>query len=399
MTDQLIEKIRRHADDGEVPELDLADVIRRGRRVSRRRSVTRRTIATMAVGAVAGTVIVVGSSRGDQGRLEVSTSIGADDVTQVSAAYRSGGAFSRGDTLWFSDPTYSVDLGVTVQLMFYTADGVVAGVTNDDDGTARREYVYVGTDGTVRDLDLPGDVVPGTDAQADRFAYLTKESSGFRIHVVEASTGRELASLPYKARYTWAGWDVPPIGLTGDHVVIGVDAGQEVVDWRTGRRAAVVPGSQVPSTGGGRALGGDIGDTTYRVGDSRALRSTTDLAVVVDQEGHLTGDNVLSPDGRFIESVNTSLQTDEWGRNPTVVSGSSGEVVDDPVVYVTDVDSGRRITLPGHAFTYGWTPDGRLMRVDGTKVTTCDASTGACTSTTVPAGTGKIRMAGRYLGS
>ena len=39
------------------------------------------------------------------------------------------------------------------------------------------------------------------------------------------------------------------------------------------------------------------------------------------------------------------------------------------------------------------------MRVDGTKVTTCDGSTGACTVRTVPAGPGKIRMAGKYLGS
>jgi peptide/nickel transport system substrate-binding protein len=38
-------------------------------------------------------------------------------------------------------------------------------------------------------------------------------------------------------------------------------------------------------------------------------------------------------------------------------------------------------------------------KVDGTKVTTCDASSGECTSTSVPAGKGKIRMAGRYLGS
>jgi hypothetical protein len=158
---------------------------------------------------------------GSAARLDANTSIAAQDVDLVSAACRTGGAFSRGDTLWFSDPTYSVDLGVTVQMMLYTAHGVVAGVTNDDAGDAKRDYVYVGTDGSVRELNLPGEVVPGTNAQADRLAYLTKDGSGWRIHVVEASTGREIASVTHDARYTWAGWDVPPIGLTGDFVVLG----------------------------------------------------------------------------------------------------------------------------------------------------------------------------------
>jgi hypothetical protein len=170
---------------------------------------------------------------GSAARLDANTSIAAQDVDLVSARCRTGGAFSRGDTLWFSDPTYSVDLGVTVQMMLYTAHGVVAGVTNDDAGDAKRDYVYVGTDGSVRELNLPGEVVPGTNAQADRLAYLTKDGSGWRIHVVEASvgsptvgvseasTGREIASVTHDARYTWAGWDVPPIGLTGDFVVLG----------------------------------------------------------------------------------------------------------------------------------------------------------------------------------
>ena len=44
--------------------------------------------------------------------------------------------FSRGDTVWFSNPTYSVDLSVNVQMMLDTSRGVVAAVTNDDAGDA-----------------------------------------------------------------------------------------------------------------------------------------------------------------------------------------------------------------------------------------------------------------------
>lgn len=400
MTDQLVDQIRNHADAEPVPDLDLVGVIRRGRRVRRRRSVARRTIATLAVGALAGTAVVIGADQDSEGnRLEVSTSIAASDVELVSAAYRTGGAFSRGDTLWFSDPTYAVDLGVTIQLMYYTADGVVAGVTNNEAGDVKRDYVYVGTDGAVRELNLPGKIVPGTDAQADRFAYLTKKGDGYLIHVVEASTGRELATQPYDARYTWAGWDVPPIGLTGDFVVIGVDGNQQVVDWRTGERAADVPVGQLPSTGGGRALGGPLGDVTYQLGDSTALQSTTDLAVVDESGEHPWASNGLSPDGRFVLTTNTTIGTDDQGRFIEVYSGVGGEVIDDPVVHITDVATGERITLPGHARTYGWTPDGQLMRVDGTRVTTCDGSSGACTTRSVPDGPGTIRMAGRYLGS
>lgn len=399
MTDQLIERIRSHADAEPVPELDLAGVIRRGRRVHRRRSVARRSIATLAIGALAGAAVLVGTRDNDPRQLEVSTSITAGDVDLVSAAYRTGGAFSRGDTLWFSDPDYSVDLGVTIQLMYYTANGVVAGVTNDDAGDVKRDYVYVGTDGTVRELNLPGKIVPGTDAQADRFAYLTKQGSGYEIHVVVASTGRELQTRSFDASYTWAGWDVPPIGLTGDYVVIGVDQAQQVINWRTGERAADVPVGQLPSTGGGRALGGDLADVTYELGESRALRSTEDLRAVEDDGGSGWANNQLSPDGRFVLTTNTFVEVDDKGRVLGVVSGAGNEPITDPAVYVTDVATGQRITLPGHGRTYGWTPDGRLMRVDGAKVTTCDGASGDCSSRTMPAGPGTIRMAGKYLGS
>ncbi|MDX6232490.1 MAG: hypothetical protein QOH68_1474 [Nocardioidaceae bacterium] len=400
MTDQLVQQIRNHADSEPVPDLDLEGVIRRGRRVRRHRSVARRTIATLAVGALAGTAVVIAANRdSSESHLTVKTSISASDVKLVSAAYRTGGAFSRGDTLWFSDPSYAVDLGKTIQLMYYTANGVVAGVTNDNAGDVKRDYVYVGTDGSVRELNLPGKVVPGTDAQADRFAYLTKKGSGYEIHVIEASTGQELATRSFDAPYSWAGWSVPPIGLTGDFVVLGVDNHQQVINWRTGKRAADVPGTQLPTTGGGRALGGENGGVTYRLGDSSVLRSTKDLATVDESGGDPWAMNELSPDGRFVETTNTTIGVDERGHVTEIYSGVGGEVVSDPVVHVTDVATGHRITLPGNSRTYGWTPDGRLMRVDGTKVTTCDGATGACTSRTVPDGPGTIRMAGKYLGS
>lgn len=398
MTEQLIEQIRHRADREPVPELDLDGVLRRGRRARRIRTAGHRGIATLAVGAVLGTALLV-SDRSRPLDLDVSTSITAGEVDLVSSAYRTGGAFSRGDTVWFSDPEYAVDLGVTVRLMYYTANGVVAGVTNDDDGTAKREYVYVGTDGAVRELDLPGDVVPGTDAQADRLAYLTKRFGGWTVHVVEASTGRELAQRSFDAPYTWAGWDLPPIGLTGDHVVLGVDGAQRVLNWRTGERVADVPGTQLPSTGGGRALGGDLAAHTYRLGDSASLRSTEDLAVTDASGQHAWADNELSPDGRFVLTVNTTVLIGDDGDIEDVLGGADQEPVAEPVVHVTEVDTGRRITLPGHGRTYGWTPDGRLMRVDATKVTTCDGATGECVSRTVPEGPGKIAMAGRYFGS
>jgi len=398
MTEHLIQQIRDHANSEPVPDLDLDGVMRRGRQVRRRRSVARRTIATLAVGALAGTALVMASNRGSESYLTVRTTFSAHDAKLVSAAYRTGGAFSRGDTLWFSDPDYAVELGATIQLMYYTSNGVVAGVTNDDAGDVKRDYVYVGTDGSVRELHLPGKVIPGTDAQADRYAYLTKDGSGYKIHVVEASTGDELATRSFDAPYSWAGWSVPPIGLTGDFVVVGVDNHQLVIDWRTGKRAADVPGTQLPVTGGGRALGGENGGVTYRLGDSSALRSTRDLAAIAESGLDPWSMNELSPDGRFVETTNTWVGYDEQGRF-TGVQSADGKAVAHPVVHVTDVATGHRITLPGHSRTYGWTPDGRLMRVDGAKVTTCDGATGACTSRTVPDGSGKIHMAGKYLGS
>lgn len=412
MTDQLIAKIRDHAVNEPVPDLDLAGVVSRGRKARRRRSVARRGTVIVALGLLAASSFIVGGHGDDGGRLQASTSITARDVGLVSSAYRAGGAFSRGDTLWFSDPEYAVDLGVKIQLMYYTAQGVIAGVANDDAGDVKRDYLYVGTDGTVRDLELPGDVVPGADAQADRFAYVTPAdhecSSGpggatcgtaYRVHVAQASTGRELASVLIEATFTWGGWDLPPVSLSGDFVVLGVDGAQRVVNWRTGERVADVPGQLLPSTGGGRALGGDLSAVTYRLGDSVPLRSTMDLAVPMGVGGPPWESNALSPDGRFVLTTTTFVEVDEKAGPTGDVFSPDGEVVRHPVVHVTDVVTGHRIALPGGARTYGWTPDGRLMRVDGRKVSTCDGSTGACTSRTMPAGRGAIKIAGVYLGS
>ncbi len=398
MTDLMIDRIREHVAAETVPELPLTDVLRRGRRVRRRRAAVRGGLTTAVVGALLGGAVVIGGAH-DKTSFSadgVTSSISQDDVERVAAAYRTGGAFSRGHTLWFSDPDFSVDLGVTVQLMYYTADGVIAGVTNDVRGDARRDYVYVGTDGSVRRLDLPGKVVPGADAQADRFAYVTRASTGFEVHVVEASTGREIATTGFDAPYTWAGWDVPPIGLTGDYVVVGVDGAQRVIDWRTGRTAAEVPGVQLPSVGGGRALGGELEADVLRLGPSERLRSVRDLAGPGDGVFAM---NALSPDGRFVLTSTTMRMLGRDGQVIGYSDGRTGEDVESPVVTVTSVDSGRRVTLPGDGFDYGWTPDGRLMRVDGRTVTTCDGATGACTERSVPDGPGTIKMAGKYLGS
>ena len=118
-----------------------------------------------------------------------------------------------------------------------------------------------------------------------------------------------------------------------------------------------------------------------------------------DGSGYLFASNELSPDGRFVETTNTSIGFDDKGHFIGVYRGAGGEVDHNPVVHVTNVATGHRITLPGNSRTYGWTPDGRLMRVDGTKVTTCDSASGACTTRTVPDGQGAIHMAGMYLGS
>lgn len=385
MNDLLAETLRRHAESQPVPPLDLDHVLARGRRVRGRRSTTRRITALTAAAVIAG-VLLVAIRPGAAPDLQVRTTISAADVELASSAYRTGGAFSRGDTLWFSDPSYSVDLGRTIQLMYYTADGVIAGVTDDNNGDATRAYVYVGTDGSVRPLDLPGDVVPGADAQADRLAYLTHDGPGYRVHVVQASTGREIATQRFVATYTWAGWDMPPIGLTGDHVVIGADDGQHVIDWRTGERLENVPGVQLPSTGGGRALGDLFGATTYEVETGTALRSTDDLTAADEPGGEPWASNELSPDGRFVLTVGFGSLA---GSRPT--EGAQ--------VNITEVATGHRITLPGDSRTYGWTPDGDLMRADATSTTTCDAATGHCVDRTAPSGAGRIHMAGRYLGS
>jgi hypothetical protein len=71
----------------------------------------------------------------------------------------------------------------------------------------------------------------------------------------------------------------------------------------------------------------------------------------------------LSPDGRFAQLVNEE--------QPPGGSGSSFEVF--------DVETKTSVTIEGNAFSWGWTADGDLFRVDGDQVRTCDPATGDCT--------------------
>lgn len=411
MTDLLLEDLRCQLETEPVPDVNVDAIVRRGRRIQRRRSVARRGGVLAVVGALAGTVLTVTQSGfAERPPLDVTSTITASDLDLVASSYRTGGAFSRGDTLWFADPAYAVDLGTTIQMMYYTADGVVAGVTANDAGDAPREYVYVGTDGKVRELNLPGKVVPGTDAQADRLAYLSGGNGRYTVHVARASTGQELAAQSFSADYTWAGWDLPPVGLTGDYVVVGVDDDQLVINWRTGERAAPVPGAQLPITGGGRALGADDNDAghellenVYSVGDSARLRSTEDLTATSKEQFDVNSPtkqafNLLSPDGRFVLTTTWAMAYDEKERFLGFLDVDM-KPIDDPVVIVTNVETGARVSLPATPQGYGWTPDGRLLTVEGSTVTTCDGDTGRCTSRTMPDGPGHIRLAGKYLGS
>lgn len=377
MTERLKDLMHAETDGLHVPPAPAGAVLASGHRLVRRRRIG---LAAASVGVVG--VLVTGAALGSQlgsapQRHDRAT------VDPATAAYLHDGAWARGSTVHVGDATTTIE--GKVKALYYTSAGVVvrSGDNPWTDDSGPSEYGLVGPDGRVRSLGLDlGDRVPGTDPGQPYLAYADGPGPDWHVKVVDARTGEQVGDVVVPGRFTWGGWEAPPVALDGDTVYVGTDGQVQAVDWRTGEVAAPrdwLGTSQMPEVAGGHLA------DSVRQGDS--LREPHVRLSVLDAEtgASLVSQEVdgwaflsLSPDGRYAKL--------------TIEDDPSGDLPAGFDVY--DVATGEATHFAGQSWDYGWTPDGHLLRVDEDSEAVCSPTTGTCDDRPVEPGKGELKIAG-----
>ena len=184
-----------------------------------------------------------------------------------------------------------------------------------------------------------------------------------RVVVRNVRTDRNVAVVAVPGKFDWGGWIAPPVALVGSRVYVGTNDQTQVVNWRTGRTrtSTTVPGSRFPDVHGNHAV--VDGARSTRVVDV----ASGEVLLRVSQR-HRFVFVQLSPDGRF-----------------ATASGGTGEGVPGPFT-VYSLRRGTSVRLHKADSGYGWAAGGdNLYRVNGSTMTICNATTGECHATHIPA--------------
>lgn len=345
MTERLTALLHDEADRLDVPPPAAQAVLAQGRRLRRRRSLT-------TAGATAAVLAVVG------GGVALGTVGGADRAVELPPAARTstytGAVFSIGTRVYWDDGRSSTVVDdAAVKSLHSTSAGVLVrhGENPWSDGGGPQRFSLVTEDG-VRLLDVTlEEVVPSTDPGLPFLAWAEVVAGRVEIVVRDVTTDAEVARVAVPGDFGWGGWSAPPVALVGDRVYVGSDDVMRVVDWRTGEVTttdALGPG--YPDISGGRAVAYD-----------GRRPSVIDVA---------TGEVLYQPSA----SAEVGLDLSPDGRHATVTDFGVGP----DGFTVVDVDERTEVMLPGEPYTYGWTAEGDLFRVDGTTLTVCTADEGRC---------------------
>lgn len=356
MTDRIIELMRAETRALEVPRPDTEAILRGGRRRRRRRQAGERLGALVVVVALVGGAVALRPA-GNGG----STPQQRYDGAGAAAAYTRYGAFSAGNVVYVGN--HRVRFEDRIKAMYYTSAGVLvrAGRSAATDSRGPSRYTLIAPDGSVSPVPLQmGDRVPGTDIDSPDVAYAapTADPGRWDLVVTDVVTGRQVARTTVAGRFTWGGWEAPPVSMVGTTMWAHFDDGWTAYDWGSGV-VRKVPGSNTASEAAhGRFA--TIGATSWTVRDFTDGRTIGTLPLTRDDYGF------LSPDGRFLRFSDQMAVLGDGGKAPQ------------PRFY--DVATGVSHRLSRGADAFGWTPDGRVLMVDARRdtITTCDASTGAC---------------------
>lgn len=389
LTERLHDVARSHP----APAPPIAALADRARRASRRRTALRGGLATVACAGLLGVGLsVLGSNDGD-GPSRVL------DPATTRAALAESGAWAVGNTVYLGDARYDVGMGGVVRSALYTGDGVLAHVGKDRSGDYEGPtgFVRIDADGTVTKVPVTlRDQVLGQDSQSSLIAWSERaeEGTGWTVSVldtdtgsvvgtvdvrgdatvgVDRSTGRPESSSGDLPTFTWAGWRTPPVDVSGDRVLVGLDQATVVYDWRTGEQQDVdLPGSTVPEVENDRILvtgrtGVEVRDIT--TGKPVLTRSTPDARAV------------LSPDGRVLalDLNRMGVDTQMRWRTVDIASGTERTFTKPPREH-RDAEG----VWTDH--NIGWTANGQLMFVNDGAREVCSPATGECTVHAIPGG-------------
>jgi hypothetical protein len=275
-------------------------------------------------------------------------------------------SYAVGRTVHLGHGSTSVKMPEYAQSLYYTSAGLLVRTNKDgsSDGGAPFHFELVARHGKTTKLGVTlGEVVPSTDPKQPYLAWATMKAGRIRVVVHNVRTDRDVRTVAVPGTFDWGGWEAPPVALVGDHVYVGTNRKTEVVNWRTGKARAsrTVPGSQFPDVHGKHAVVNRAHATqVINVASGKVLLNVSERRRYVSVE--------LSPDGRF-----------------ATTSGGMGAGVTRPFK-IHDLRRGTSVRLRGADWGYGWTADGdKVYRVGRTTMTTCDAATGRCHATAVPA--------------
>ncbi len=372
MTERLSALLHEEVERLHVPLPPLQEALAAGRRLRRRRRLTRIGAVVATVGVVAGVGVGTAALTGHDPRSPHDAQV-VDPAPTGTADV--GAVFSVGDTLYLEGGAVQAKLDEVVQAMYATSAGVVVRTnkTGASDGGAPFHFALVTPDGVVHDLGLTlGEVVPSTDPSQPYLAYATQTGDAVQAVLVDVTTGQEAARVDVPGTFSWGGWEAPPVALSGDDLYVGTDHRTVVVHWRTGESSAAsfVPGPGVPEVAGGHVVVQKGEDKPVSVADARSGATLLDIEAV--KYLYVT----LSPDGRFAKAVDQEKE-----------SGFT----------VYTVDTGAAVSFDGAPWTFGWTSDGDLFSVAPDGVEVCSPATGDCSATPLPAGVsvdGDLRVMG-----
>lgn len=400
--------MREEADGLDIPHPRLDAIMLDGRRERRRKRFVPAIGAAAAAAIVVGGVLVLPGLGSDSAPDSVTVHERADasfseaKAQAAASAYSRGGAFAAGAKVYFGDTDqYAVDIDdPAVKKLSYTSAGVLVrhGTDYAMDDASRDGYSLVGTDGSVTGLDLRiGDVSSSTEATQPYLAY-AREGEGdtdWDVVLLDLRDGSVAATVPVDGKFSWGGWDAPPVTLSGDRIFMGLDDAMVAVDWRTGDTTNTpLPTSTFPEVSADRYLEIDnsvsADNTSFtanvRVRDALSGETLLDLPDVGDRFAS------ISPDGEQVLVL------------PYMSIGADDQIqrLADAVLYT--VDTGDRMELPASPIGgYGWTPDGLVFSVTADSTTLCDADDG-CSTMPLDLGLsddelGTLRLAGMLNGS
>ena len=359
MTDRLTTLLHSEAETLDVPPAPAAEILGAGRRLRRRRTAMICAGTVLAVALVAGGSVLVGT-RGDAHR----------SAPPVNPPPPSQVGWAAGDTVYVGTDGHPAQMPEVAQTLYYTSAGILVRTNKDgsSDGGAPFHFQLVKADGTATKLDVTlGEVVPSTDPREPYLAWATLTDGKIQVVVHDVSTDRDVATVDVPGTFTWAGWEAPPVALSGDQVYVGNDDQTAVVNWRSGQATTtdVLPGNQLPEVSGGHSVvlsGQGRKDAQAEIVDVTTGHDLLDIPI-----GRF--DQVrLSPDGRFAAVLAT------FAPNPRAT----------PAVRVYDVDTGTTASVPSQPGDWGWTSDGGVAQVQGDRLSVCSPTTGDCQVTSVP---------------